>query len=81
MGMSDQRAIELIETLPDHVAYVDEPGTAQAVSSCQAAEVIEHVAAWLSGQAKAMLQQGLQDDAHPHVWAGEGGSPNPATDR
>jgi hypothetical protein len=49
--------MELIETLPDHVASFDEPGIAQAVSSCQAAEVIEHLAALLSGQAKAVLQK------------------------
>jgi len=57
MRMSDQQAMELIEMLPDHVAYFDEPGIAQAVSSCQAAEAIEHMAALLSGQAKAVLQK------------------------
>jgi hypothetical protein len=57
MSISDQQAMELLETLPDHVASFDEPGIAQAVSSCQAAEVIEHMAALLSGQAKAVLQK------------------------
>jgi hypothetical protein len=57
MRISDPQAMELIETLPDHVASFDEPGIAQAVSSCQAAEVIEHLAALLSGQAKAVLQK------------------------
>jgi hypothetical protein len=54
--MSDQQAIELIEPLPDHVAYANEPGSAQAVSSCRAAEVIAQMAAWPSGQAKAIPQ-------------------------
>jgi hypothetical protein len=35
-------------------------GIAQAVSSYQAAELIEHMAASLSGQAKAVLQEAVK---------------------